>query len=77
MNKLIELLKSLRPDIDFESEKHLIDDGILTSFDIIEISSEIQDEFDIDLTPLDMVPENFQSADAMHEMIKRLSDEDE
>lgn len=77
MNKLIDLLKSLRPDIDFESEKHLIDDGLLTSFDIIEISSEIQDEFDIDLTPLDMVPENFQSADAMYEMIKRLSDEDE
>ena len=49
MDKLIEILKSVRDDVDFENETALIDDEILDSFDIVEIVSEISDEFDVNI----------------------------
>ena len=70
--KVMEILKELRPDVDFESSQTLIDDGILDSFAILSIVSELQDEFDITITPADIVPENFNSAAALWEMVCRL-----
>ena len=74
MDKLLELLKGIRPDVDFETETALIDDGILDSFDIVSIVGELNDTFDINITPVDIVPENFNSAEAMWDMIQRLSE---
>lgn len=72
----MELLEGLRPDIDFENEKSLVTDRLLESFDIINLVSEINDEFDVRIKPADLVPENFDSVEAMWEMIERLQDED-
>ena len=72
----MELLEGIRPDIDFEKEKALVTDRLLESFDIINLVSEINDEFDVKIKPADLVPENFDSVEAMWEMIKRLQDED-
>ena len=49
MEKLLELLKSVRPDVDFENETALIDDGILDSFDVVSIISELDDQFDVQI----------------------------
>ena len=76
MDELMELLEGIRPDIDFEKEKALVTDRLLESFDIINLVSEINDEFDVKIKPADLVPENFDSVEAMWEMIKRLQDED-
>ena len=76
MEELMELLEGIRPDIDFEKEKALVTDRLLESFDIINLVSEINDEFDVKIKPADLVPENFDSVEAMWEMIKRLQDED-
>ena len=62
---LLEILEETRPDVDFEGEEALIDDKILGSFDIISIVSEINDEFDIKVKATDLVPENFNTVDAM------------
>lgn len=72
MEKLLEILKEIRPDIDFENNDKLIDGGFLTSLEIMEIVSEISDAFDVELSPADIIPQNFNSAKAMWDMIQRL-----
>ena len=70
MEELMEILRDLRPDVDFEKETALIDDGILGSFDITALVNEIMDVFDIEISMADMEPENFNSAQAMYEFIQ-------
>jgi len=74
MEKLMELLQELRPDVDFENETALIDDGILGSFDITSLVNGIMDEFDVELDMADLEPENFNSAAAIWEFIQSLKD---
>ena len=59
MEELIELLEEIQPDADFENCDTLIDDGILDSFAILSIVSELQDTYDITITPADIIPENY------------------
>ncbi len=58
MEQLMEILEGIRPDIDFANEKSLVTDRLLESFDIINLVSEIDDEFDVKIKPADLVPEN-------------------
>lgn len=74
MDELLDILTEVNGDVDFETCDTLIDDGILDSFDIVNIVGELNDAFDIEITPADIVPENFNSAEAMWDMIKRLQD---
>ena len=73
MEELLELLQDVRDDIDFEKEDKLIDDKILTSFDIIQIISAIDEEYDVAVPATQIVPANFNSAKAIYEMIQRLA----
>ncbi|MCR4589260.1 MAG: acyl carrier protein [Lachnospiraceae bacterium] len=72
--KLLEILSEVRPDIDFESETELVSGSILESFDIVQIVAELDDEFDIEISPKDLTAENFNSLDALEELIERLQD---
>ena len=67
--EVMEILTDIRGDVDFENETKLIDDNILTSLDIVAIDGEFNDVFDIEITVEDLVPENFNSVDAMIELI--------
>ncbi len=75
MEKLLEILKELRPDVDFAVEKALIDDGILDSFDIVTLVGDLNEAFDVDISAEDLEPENFNSAGAMLALIQRLREE--
>ena len=74
MEKLLTILEEIRPDIDFTVQMKLIDDSMLDSFDIISITSEINDRFDIDINVVDLLPENYNSADAMWNLIQKYLD---
>ena len=74
MEKLLEILIEVNADVDFENCESLIDDGILDSFDIVSIVGELNDEFDVEISPVDIIPKNFNSAKAMWSMIERLQD---
>ena len=68
--QLLKLLRENLPGIDFETETALIDDGILESLDLVMLVTELMDEFDVELSVEDLVPENFNSADAMLKMLE-------
>lgn len=72
MEELLEILEEICPEVDFTEETALVDDKILSSFDILSIVSEISDVFDITLTPAEIIPANFNSADAIWDMICRI-----
>lgn len=75
MEKLLEILKDLHPDVDFEVQEHLIDDEILDSFDLVSLIAEINEVFDVVITAKDIIPENFNSAKALYALIQELDDE--
>jgi D-alanine--poly(phosphoribitol) ligase subunit 2 len=72
MDKLIEILEDIQPGVDFRNCDTLIEDGLLDSFAILSIVSELQDEFGISITPAEIIPENFNSAKALWDMVCRL-----
>lgn len=72
MDALIEILNDLHPEIDFETTTGLIDNKILDSFDIVTIISEVNDEYDVMIPADEIVPENFNSAESLYELITRL-----
>lgn len=74
MEELLEILSEVNADVDFENCETLIDDGILDSFDIVSIVGELNDAFDVEITPVDIIPANFNSAKAMWAMVERLQD---
>ncbi len=75
MEELMEILQELRPDVDFESEKALITEGILDSFDIVSLVTAVMERFDIEISPIELIPENFDSAESMFALISRLREE--
>ncbi|MBP5608711.1 MAG: acyl carrier protein [Lachnospiraceae bacterium] len=72
MEQLMKILKDIRPDVDFENATDLIDSEILDSFDIISIVSEVNDAFGVEINVDDLLPENFNSAEALYELIKKM-----
>ena len=74
MEKLLEILNDIQPDADYENCTTLIDDEILDSFAILSIVGELEEAFDIEITPVDIVPENFNSAQALWAMVQRLGE---
>ncbi len=76
MEKLLKILEELNPDIDFGTEEKLIDDGLLDSMAILSLVSDLEDEFDVEITPVELVPSNFNSAAAMWDMVQRLREDE-
>ena len=72
---IIEILMDIRSDIDFENATALIDDGQLESLDIVAIVGEFNEEFDVEISVEDLVPENFNTVDAMVELISKAQED--
>ena len=74
MEELIRILEEIQPDADYENCKTLIDDEILSSLDVMSIVAELEDEYDIRILPVEIVPANFNSAEAIWAMVQRLKE---
>lgn len=75
MEELIKILQEIKPGVDFETEENLIEGEVLDSFDIVNLVSKIDSEFDVEITPADLVPENFKSAKTIYALIQKLDEE--
>lgn len=74
MEELLEILKGVNANVDFENEKHLVTGKVLDSIDITSMIVEIEEHFDIEFTVDYMVNENFDSIESIWDMIQELQD---
>ena len=75
MKKLIEILEELQPEVDYETTENLIDGRYLDSLTILALVSEIEEEFDVEIPTVEIIPANFNSAHKIWELIDRLKEE--
>ena len=75
MQELLEFLEGLNDSIDFETADDLVDGKRISSLDILSIISFIDDEYDISVPAVEIIPQNFNSAAAIWAMIERLEDQ--
>ena len=68
--QIMEILTEIFPGVDFENEKALIDDGLIDSLDIVAVVTELMEAFDVELGVDDLTPENFNSVEAIEELIE-------
>ena len=76
MDELIEIMSTIRPDIDFTTATALIDDDLLDSMDIIAIVGEVNYKFGVEINVNDLLPDNFNSASALYDLIEKLQEEE-
>ena len=73
--RVLGILQEIRPDVDFQAEEKLIDDGILDSFDIVSIVGDLNDAFSIDISVDELVPENFNTLGAICDLLEKMINE--
>ena len=67
--KILDILKSIQPANDFEGSKDFIEDGLLDSFDVVQLVSELENTFNITISALDILAENFNSVQAIEKLV--------
>ncbi|MCQ4937268.1 MULTISPECIES: acyl carrier protein [Anaerotignum] len=75
METLLKILAELRPDVDFEGNKELVDSGELDSFDIVSLVGELCEAYEIEIGAEDIIPENFNSVEAIMALVERLQED--
>jgi len=64
--QIVKILTELRPEFDFTQEGvDFIEEGMLDSFDLVTLVSELDNTFGISIDGVDILPENFSSVDAI------------
>ncbi len=76
MEELIEILEEIEPGVDYENCTTLIDDNYLDSLAIISLVAEIEEDFDVQIPTVEIIPDNFNSAKSLWELIERLKEEE-
>lgn len=69
--KVLEILAGIRPEFEFSEKINFVDEGMLDSFDIVTLVSEIEENFDINVSGADILPENFSSIDSIISLINK------
>ena len=73
--QIIEILEDIQPEADYETCQTLIDDHILTSLDVLSLVAELEDEFDVTIPTVEIIPSNCNSVDAFAAAVERLQEE--
>ena len=71
MEELLQILRKVKPGVDFEGKTDLFESGVLDSMTIVMLAA------DIDIQVTEIVPENFNSAESILAMIRRHQEEDD
>lgn len=76
MDRLLEILEEIQPDVDYENCQDLIDGHHLDSLMILSLIAEIEDEFDVEIPTVEIVPSNLNSIKSIYALIERLQEEE-
>lgn len=71
---ILEVLKQINPDVDFEASRDFVEDGLLDSFEIVDLVSELEDEFSIEISGRDIIPENFISLETIVALVRKYTE---
>ena len=75
MNKIIEILEDLKPGVDYINIDNLIDGRYLDSLTILSLVSELEEEYDIEIPTIEIIPNNFNSIEKINELVEKLKEE--
>lgn len=75
-DRILELLKQVSEDAGFEHSANFIEDGLMDSFQIVDLVSELEDEFSIEISGKDIIPENFMNLDTIGAMVRKYTGEE-
>lgn len=76
MNRILNILEDIQPGVDYLNETKLIDNHILDSLSIISLVAELEEEFDITIPTVEILPDNFNSIEDIHTMVVRLQEDE-
>lgn len=76
MERLIEFLEEIKPEVDYRECENLIDGHYLDSLSILSLVAELEEEYDITIPTVEIIPDNFNSARKLWTMIQRLQEEE-
>ena len=76
MDKIIEILKKIKPTVNFDENTKIVDNNLLNSFEMYKFVNELNFEFDIEILPLDIIPQNFNTLAAIKALVEKHQDED-
>lgn len=71
MEQILEILKELRPEHNFEESLDFVEDGLIDSFDVVTLSSIFEERFGAKIDGLDILPENFNSVKSMADLVAK------
>ncbi len=71
MEKIFNMLAEIRPEHDFRNSDDFIEEGLLDSFDIITLIDMLQEEYNVTIDGLEIIPENFCSAEAIASLVEK------
>lgn len=75
MNKIESILKNIKPEVDFNKSQDFVEDGLLDSLELIELIEGIEEEYQIEIDPMDILPENFSSISQIEAVIVKAGGE--
>ncbi len=72
LEQIYEILEEIIPGENYRESESLVDDNVLDSFAILSLVTELEDAFDIVVSPAELIPEHFNSAEALAQMVERI-----
>lgn len=74
-DSILEVLREVNGDADFESSSDFIEDGLMDSFEIVDLVSKLEDKFPVEIRGIDIVPDNFVNLEAIEKLLKKYLEE--
>jgi acyl carrier protein len=71
MKQILELLQEIRPDVDFTASSDFIEDYLLDSFDIMTLTTGLEETYNMQVPTSEIIPENYQSLETIAELVRK------